>query len=147
MCTYVSYVVQNNYNHLKTAIYTTLLLALLVACQSSTGEQKSSSAAYGLSAEELSSLRSGDIIFRMGYGALSLSIVSVLSDTIKVSHCGIVARDSLGIAVIHTISPSISDADGMQQCTIEEFIADSRNLRADSHCFDGGGLACPRAEG
>ncbi len=30
---------------------------------------------------------------------------------------------------------------------IEEFIADSRNLRADSHCFDGGGLACPRAEG
>ena len=110
----------------KIAVCSILFLALLAACERHTDKQKVSSSGYGLSAEELSSLQSGDIIFRMGYGGLSLSIVSILSDTIKVSHCGIVAKDSTGIAVIHTISPSISEADGMQQCTIEEFIADSR---------------------
>jgi hypothetical protein len=50
----------------------------------------------------------------------------MLNDTIKLSHCGIVARDSSGLSVIHTISPSISNADGMQQCSMEEFIADGR---------------------
>ena len=81
---------------------------------------------YNLSAEELSTLQSGDLIFRMGYGALSLSIVSMLNDTIKVSHCAIVLKDSLGLSAIHTISSSLSDTDGMQKCSIEEFIADSR---------------------
>lgn len=107
-------------------VYGMLFLVLLVACKSYSDKQTRSAVNDSLSIDELGSLQSGDIIFRMGYGALSLSIVSVLNDTIKVSHCGIIARDSIGVAVIHTISPSISDADGMQQCTIEEFMADSR---------------------
>lgn len=90
------------------------------------GKQEQAASSYTLSEEELDSLQSGDIIFRMGYGGLSLSIVSILNDTISVSHCAVVVRDSLGLSVIHTISPDISDTDGMQRCTIDEFIADSR---------------------
>ena len=102
-----------------------LAVVLLPVCACNDGRQ-AQEPVYNLSLEELDSLQSGDIIFRMGYGGLSLSIVGVLSDTIKVSHCAIVVRDGAGLSVIHTISPSISDADGMQQCSIEEFIADSR---------------------
>ena len=104
-----------------------LSLVLFTACSShSTSMHGSLAISDSLTANELNSLRSGDIIFRMGYGALSLSIAGMLNDTIALSHCGIIAKDSSGIAVIHTISPSISSADGMQQCSIEEFTADSR---------------------
>ena len=113
-------------------------LAFLLAYGCTNGEQKSLPVEYTLSVQELSSLQSGDIIFRMGYGGLSLTIVSILSDTAKLSHCGIVVRDSSGLSVIHTISPSISNADGMQQCTIEEFIADSRENSIAAVRYKGG---------
>jgi hypothetical protein len=105
-------------------IFCCLFALLLLGC--SNGKQEQPSPAYTLSEEELSHLQSGDIIFRMGYGAMSLSIVSILNDSIKVSHCGIVVRGSAGLKIVHTISQSLSDADGMQECTVEEFIADSR---------------------
>ncbi len=111
----------------KIAAFCILIVVFLSGCKSHSDKQKNFATRYNLSVEEFNSLQSGDVIFRMGYGGLSLSIVSMLNDTVKVSHCGIVTRDSIGgIAIIHTISPSISNADGMQQCTIEEFVTDSR---------------------
>lgn len=92
------------------------------------GKQEGSlKVSYSISQQELSKLQSGDVIMRMGYGAMSMSIVTLLNDTVKLSHCGVVLREGSDLLVIHTISPSLSNADGMQRCTMEEFILDSRD--------------------
>ena len=76
---------------------------------------------------ELAMMRSGDIILRRGFGLVSASIASSLNEAFSVSHCGIVDVDSNGnVRVIHSVSSSLSDFDGLQDCTIEEFCKESK---------------------
>lgn len=73
------------------------------------------------------SLQSGDIVLRRGYGLVSDLIVARLKDSVALSHCGILSIDSTGaIQVIHSLSKSVSEFDGMQSCRLEEFIQDAR---------------------
>lgn len=80
-----------------------------------------------LAKNELAMLRSGDIILRRGFGLVSASIATSLNEDFSVSHCGIVDVDSNGnVRVIHSVSSSLSDFDGLQDCTIDEFCKESK---------------------
>jgi len=72
-------------------------------------------------------LQNGDIILRKSYGLISEIVVAKLKDTLDISHCGIIQKDSTGkLYVIHCLSKKVSDTDGVQICTLEYFMNDSR---------------------
>lgn len=71
-------------------------------------------------------LQSGDIIMRRSFGLVSDVIVATLKDSIALSHCGIIYKTNDSIFVIHTLSQKVSDYDGMQICTLDDFLNDSK---------------------
>ena len=76
---------------------------------------------------DTSIIREGDIILRRSYGLISDIIVMRLIDTVPISHCGIVVSDSIGSwHVIHSLSAKVSKIDGMQMCSLDEFLTDSQ---------------------
>lgn len=81
--------------------------------------------AHGLSLEEQKLLREGDLIFRRGDGILSRFIVRQLNDTISLSHCGILVREQGQWQVIHSLSSDVSETDGVQQCSLDDFTDES----------------------
>ena len=97
----------------------------------------------GLSKWDLTSscareLHSGDYIMRRGSGRVSDGIIFGLQEEVPITHGGFVVPVSLlasrGIqsdvpqdkwrdwAVIHAVSSSVSERDGMQVCSIREFV-------------------------
>ena len=80
---------------------------------------------YHLSQDDKALLRPGDIIMRRGEGTLSDMIVAALDDTLGVSHCGIVVCRGDSLAVIHCLSREVSDADGVQICSLDKFTSES----------------------
>jgi len=89
------------------------------------GEQ-ADTVAYALADEEVALLQEGDIILRRGSGLVSDLIASVLSEEYDVSHCGIVAEHDSALWVIHSVSSSLSEADGMQSHRLQSFVAQSK---------------------
>jgi hypothetical protein len=89
-------------------------------------EQEHSISTYTLSNEEIKLLHNGDIILRHGYGMASDLIVKTLNEKYDISHCAIVFKDSNNISVIHSVSQSLSDFDGVQTQTLKRFISDSK---------------------
>lgn len=79
---------------------------------------------YLLLAEKL---QDGDIILRKGKGIVSNLISKTLKDTVGFSHCGIVICYGDSIGIIHTLSPKISDYDGVQTCSLNTFVDESSN--------------------
>jgi len=72
-------------------------------------------------------LKSGDIILRKSFGLISEMVVAQLHDTLDVSHCGIIYKDSTNnFKVIHCLSKIISDVDGVQICSLEHFMEESK---------------------
>jgi len=107
-------------------IITALFLFLLTYDYRSEQEQLFS--AYMLSDEEFELIQEGDIILRHGYGLVSDIIVKTLKEDYNISHCAIVVRDEKNkLKVIHTVSQSISDQDGMQQQHLKTFIKNSKS--------------------
>lgn len=88
-------------------------------------EQEQSFSRYKFTDEEYALLQDGDIILRHGYGLVSDVIVETLKEEYDISHCAIVAKDSNQFRVIHTVSQSISDFDGVQEQDLPTFIAQS----------------------
>lgn len=83
--------------------------------------------AYRLSNEEKQLLQQGDIIMRHGYGFVSNTIVKTLAEPYALSHAGIIVIDDKGqIRVIHSVSQSISDFDGVQEVDLDTFVRDSQ---------------------
>lgn len=96
---------------------------LLFGCST---EQEHSFAPYRLSEAEKEKLRDGDIILRYGEGFASDMIVKLLDEERKISHCGILSKKADGsFQVIHSVSSSLSDADGMQAQDLDEFVSQS----------------------
>lgn len=82
---------------------------------------------YKLSEQEKALLKPGDIIMRQGYGFVSNTIVKTLREDLPVSHAGIIVKDSKDrLRVIHSVSQTISDFDGVQEVDIDTFIRDSQ---------------------
>lgn len=80
-----------------------------------------------LTSTEVSLLNDGDIIMRKGFGFVSNKIVELLDESRPISHCGIVVKTKKGVGVIHSVSNTLSDIDGVQICSIQQFCKDSKD--------------------
>jgi hypothetical protein len=97
------------------------ILFLLAGCQN-LPTKNSSTFSYCTS-----ELHSGDIILRRSYGFISDVVVMQLKDTLDISHCGILVKDSTdNFDVIHCLSDKVSDTDGVQSCSLDYFMNDSK---------------------
>ncbi|HOY30947.1 MAG TPA: YiiX/YebB-like N1pC/P60 family cysteine hydrolase [Bacteroidales bacterium] len=80
---------------------------------------------YTLSDKEVDMIQDGDIILRHGYGLVSDMIVEQLDEQYDISHCAIVCKDDTGCMVVHSVSSSLSNVDGVQSQNLKAFIRDS----------------------
>jgi len=102
------------------------ILYLFVKFYDYTSEKKRVRVNYSLSKEEIAQLQDGDIILRHGYGFVSDMITKKLSDGTNVSHCAIFVKDDTSMNVIHSVSQSLSNFDGVQMQDLKRFINDSK---------------------
>ena len=83
--------------------------------------------AYTLNGYEKELLKPGDIIMRHGYGFVSNTIVKTLAEDYSISHAGIIVKGNNGrFNVVHSVSQTISDFDGVQKVDLNTFVRDSR---------------------
>jgi len=80
---------------------------------------------YKLTKDELSLINDGDIILRHGFGLVSDMIVKVLDEEYDLSHCALVRITDKSYKVIHSVSRSLSDYDGVQEQSLPSFIRES----------------------
>lgn len=105
-------------------VATTVVVSVLVFSKE---DKKLRNAHDRLTKRELSLLRPGDIIMRQGFGMVSDMISNTLDEDYRISHCGIVAHDSVGrLRVIHSVSSSLSDWDGVQDVNMKGFFLESK---------------------
>jgi hypothetical protein len=81
---------------------------------------------YSLSEQEYQKIQDGDIILRHGYGLVSDLIVEQLKEKYDLSHCAIVVKTDTGLAVIHSVSSSVSNVDGVQSQDLKSFMEESQ---------------------
>lgn len=72
----------------------------------------------------LDQLKGGEIILRKGKGYLSTLIVTLLGEELNYSHAGIIIKDTTGVYIIHSLSDDVSDIDGVQICSLNDFLFD-----------------------
>jgi len=102
-------------------------VALFLFIYSFYSEKEHSNSQYSFSQEEINLIQDGDIILRHGFGLVSDIIVKSLKEKYDVSHCGIICKNNDGkINVIHSVSQTLSDVDGIQLHEIDRFVKDSR---------------------
>ena len=65
----------------------------------------------------------GDILLRQGSSFISTLIAQAMPSAEGMSHCGILVRDQGTWKIIHSISGSISDSDGIRIEGLESFIS------------------------
>lgn len=80
---------------------------------------------YSLSPEAFAKIQPGDIIMRRGYGVLSNTIATRINTENGLTHCGVVVMYKDDLHVIHTLSSSVSDRDGVQMHTLPAFVRQS----------------------
>jgi hypothetical protein len=78
-----------------------------------------------LSEAELSLLHEGDFVFRLGYGIVSFILESQTGAS-GVSHIGVLVKDTAGFGVIHSISGSMAELDGVQKNSLNQFLYEAR---------------------
>lgn len=78
--------------------------------------------------DEIQQLEEGDIIMRKGFGYISNKITQILDEPYSLSHCGIIvfSKNNKPI-VIHSVSSTLSDIDGVQSCSIKKFCNESHH--------------------
>ncbi len=80
---------------------------------------------YRLSLEEKNSLQEGDIILRRGDGLISSMINNLNHADYQITHCAFLTKRKEKWHVIHTVSSSLSDEDGVQIETLDKFTSHS----------------------
>lgn len=115
---------------LKILIFTAIflsLIALFLLRYEYKSQQEQLHNKYRLSYAEIDSLQDGDILLRHGFGVVSDAISRGLNEEYAVSHCAIVRKPTQdSIVVIHSVSSSLSDVDGVQSVGIKRFIRESK---------------------
>jgi len=81
---------------------------------------------YTLSKKEVSLLHDGDIILRHGYGFVSDMIVESLNDSSGLSHCAILTNYKGHWIVVHSVSSTLTDVDGVQWQDLNTFVNQSK---------------------
>ena len=124
--------VQNAYVMLKKHSLFVLVLLLLggfsfVFLYEKKSQKAEMANTYSLTQAEENALQEGDIILRHGFGLISDAIAKYAKDPYSISHCGMVVKDSTGNwAVIHTVSNSLAEIDGMQKDELKKFVRESQ---------------------
>ncbi len=80
---------------------------------------------YEITTKELNELREGDILLRQGYGYFSRAIAKYQEADYPVTHCGMLVKEGNEFAVIHALSSSFSDFDGVQKQPLRRFLNES----------------------
>jgi hypothetical protein len=83
------------------------------------------SAPYEIATTEFKELQEGDIVLRQGYGYFSRAIAKYQEAEYPVTHCGMLVEEGNGFAVIHALSSSFSDFDGVQKQSLRRFLNES----------------------
>lgn len=73
------------------------------------------------------SLHEGDFVLRRGKGFVSQFIIDQLNDSTNLSHIGILTNDNGVLNVIHCLGDEFSSVEGMQICTLDEYLSDCYN--------------------
>jgi|DewCreStandDraft_4_1066084.scaffolds.fasta_scaffold39782_1 hypothetical protein len=107
-------------------IVTLIVIFFAVYLHEKKSNKQQKKSAYNLNVEEIKLIEDGDIILRHGYGTISDIIAKTLNEKYDISHCAVLVKDTKNINVIHTVSQTLSDFDGLQQQTLSRFIADSK---------------------
>ncbi len=99
----------------------------LLGCNNTSQQEHSVSGKYyRLTTEELSLINDGDIILRQGQGLVSNLIMKTLNENFALSHVGIITKSNEGkLDVIHSVSSTLSDFDGIQVQDLSNFIKES----------------------
>ncbi|MBS4014531.1 MAG: hypothetical protein KGZ97_12390 [Bacteroidetes bacterium] len=98
----------------------------LVGCGNTSHQEHSFYGHYKLSKKEIALLQEGDIILRQGQGFVSNLIMKTLKEEISLSHVGLLVLDSAGnFDVIHSVSSTLSDFDGVQKQNLLTFVKES----------------------
>jgi hypothetical protein len=104
-----------------------LSIALFLFIYEYRSGQEQSFNKYRLTDSEIDSLQDGDIILRHGFGVVSDMIGETMNEKFNVSHCAIVCRPSAdSIVIIHSVSSSLSNFDGVQTCELNKFMQESK---------------------
>ncbi|MDR2580914.1 MAG: hypothetical protein LBC85_07985 [Fibromonadaceae bacterium] len=109
----------------KIAALTALLFLLLFFIIQKSPRLRFTEETETLSEAEYSLLREGDFVFRLGYGIVSFILESQTGAS-GVSHIGILVKDTAGFDVIHSISGSMAEIDGVQKNTLDRFLYEAR---------------------
>lgn len=85
----------------------------------------SASVVYKLSSDEIAKLQEGDLILRRGYGLLSTLIMKMMDEHYQVTHLGVLIKEHGQFYVIHSLSSSVSEVDGIQKQRLDSFVNNS----------------------
>ncbi len=75
--------------------------------------------------KDINHYQDGDIILRKGHGIISGIISASIKDSLPYSHCGIHAKEKQHWKVIHSVARELSNIDGVQLCSLDDFMAES----------------------
>ncbi len=103
-----------------------LLVYIFLETYEHSSDQKRQRLNYRLTKVEFDLIEDGDIVLRHGYGLVSDMIVNTLNESFSISHCAIVVKDDSSAHVIHSVSQSLSDYDGVQIQDLRPFINNSK---------------------
>lgn len=110
----------------------TILILLLIgssAIFSGRTANLSSESNFAIPALTLGKLQDGDVILRKGNSLLSELIARNFPAAEGMSHCGFIFKIDNHYQVIHTISKSLSDIDGIRMSSLEDFIREAKQNR------------------
>jgi hypothetical protein len=80
---------------------------------------------YPMNEQEKGFLADGDIILRQGYGFFSRSIARLQNCELPVTHCAMIIKKKNNLQVIHSLSSSVSQTDGVQIQSLQRFLNES----------------------
>jgi uncharacterized protein YycO len=101
----------------------TVVLIVVLIDQAEMRQEESST--YALGQHEKKLIKHGDVILRKGYGMVSHAIATKLDGKYSLSHCGVIVESEAKFFVVHTVASEISEVDGMQIETLDEFVRQS----------------------
>lgn len=69
-------------------------------------------------------IQEGDIILKCGHGQISRLIIKTLDEKIDISHSAIILKESNDFVLLHSVSGSLAENDGVQKVPFKKFLTD-----------------------
>lgn len=69
-------------------------------------------------------IKEGDVILKCGHGQISRLIIKTMDEEIDISHSAILFKDSNELALLHSVSGSLAENDGVQKVSLKKFLTD-----------------------